>query len=154
MKSKPFYLICFQLFAITESLVTNPTRKSVYGRNRNHHQASLLSAIPSSSSYRNSGGSVPPSNTACESAVNVEWEPMSNLQRRIEDGVNYEHISSAANHQDESQRHTRKRMPGCHSKAKRITENDDDDSTGVRAVFCGYRTTEADYDRLKAADVA
>jgi hypothetical protein len=152
MKSKPFYLICFQLFAITESLVEkNPTRKSVYGRN-NHHQASLLSAIPTSSSYRNSGGSVPPSNTACESAVNVEWEPMSNLQRRIEDGVNYEHIPSAANHHDESQRHTR--MPGCHSKAKRITENEDDDSPGVRAVFCGYKYTQDDYNRLKAADVA
>lgn len=29
--------------------------------------------------------------TARESAVIVEWEPVSELERRIEDGVHYEH---------------------------------------------------------------
>ena len=81
-----------------------------------------------------------PSRTACDSAVNVEWEPMSELDRRIEDGIHYEHIPGHY----ESQRH---------SKAKRIAETEEDDLEPVRAVFCAYRYSEEDYNRLKSADV-
>jgi len=151
MKYKLLSIIYLHFFAISESLVVEgPTRISFYGRNS--HKPSLLSAIPSPSSFRSSGGSVP-SKTACDSAVNVEWEPMSELERRIEDGVNYEHFP-AAFHQNQNQpHHRRERMPGCHSKAKRISETEDDNIPGVRAVFCGYRYTPEDYNRLKAADV-
>eukprot|EP00536_Pseudo-nitzschia_multiseries_P008156 jgi/Psemu1/287617/fgenesh1_pg.203_\ len=95
---------------------------------------------------RSSGSSVP-SKTACESAVNIEWEPMSELERRVEDGIHYEHIP---NHYREAQQ-----MPGCHPKAKRIlSEEEEDDAPGVRAVFCAYRYSEEDYNRLKSADTS
>ncbi len=82
-----------------------------------------------------------PSKTACESAVNVEWEPMSELDRRIEDGIHYEHIPGRY----ESQRQ--------YHKAKRIADTEEDDPEPVRAVFCAYRYSEEDYNRLKSADV-
>ena len=159
MKSAFSSLLYLQLFAIAESLVVAPARISFSGRN-------ILSATTSSSAYsspsggsnnaqsssawgaRSSGASVP-SKTACESAVNVEWEPMSELERRIEDGIYYEHLPIINQVQKKQQ------MPGCHSKAKRIVDTEeDDDSPGVRAIFCGYRYTPEDYDRLKSADVA
>jgi len=77
---------------------------------------------------------------------------MSELERRIEDGANYEHFPTDY-HQNQNQHHSKERMPGCHSKAKRISETEDDNIPGVRAVFCGYRYTPEDYNRLKAADI-
>ncbi len=80
-----------------------------------------------------------PSRTACEGAVNIEWEPMSELDRRIEDGIHYEH---RRNHYE------------SHSKTRRIDDaKDDDDSPPVRAVFCAYHYSEEDYNRLKSADI-
>ncbi len=92
-----------------------------------------------------------PSRTACESAVNVEWEPMSELDRRIEDGIHYEHIPG--HYESQRQYHKGSKMPGCHSKAKRIADTEEDDSEPVRAVFCAYRYSEEDYNRLKSAGV-
>ncbi len=79
-----------------------------------------------------------PSKTARESAFNVEWEPMTELERRIEDGVFYEHIPS------QLKRH--RRFPETP-----ISEQDDK-IPSTRGVFVGYRYTEEEYNRLKPAD--
>lgn len=80
-----------------------------------------------------------PSKTARESACNVEWEPMSELERRIEDGVSYEHIPQPL--------YKRKKD---RSRQTRTASMDNIPST--QGVFCGYRYTEIEYDRLKSAD--
>jgi hypothetical protein len=69
------------------------------------------------------------SKTARESAVNVEWEPMTELERRIEDGVNYDHFDYT---------NARDGRAEC-------------DGPTVQGVFCGYRYTDDEYDRLKSA---
>jgi len=147
-----FYLQLFILVA--ESYVVIQSRNSAYGRQSFPRTTSLSAYTPptgGSSQYSTwgsrSNGSTVPSKTACESAVNVEWEPMTELERRVEDGIYYEHIP---NHYREAQQ-----MPGCHPKAKRLidTEEEEEDSPGVRAVFCAYRYSEEDYNRLKSADM-
>jgi hypothetical protein len=57
-----------------------------------------------------------------ESAVNVEWEPMTKLVLRIEDGVHYDH--------DHSKSSQKQPIPVA------------------RGVFCGYRYTPEKYNRL------
>lgn len=110
--------------------------------------SALFVVQPPSSSSSQGGGSVGTSSwgqrgassrTARESAVNIEWEPMTELERRVEDGVNYDHFDYA--------------------KAKRAqckTSNRDgraeSDAPTVHAVFCGYRYTDDEYDRLKSAN--
>mmetsp|Transcript_9399 Transcript_9399/g.28066 ORF Transcript_9399/g.28066 Transcript_9399/m.28066 type:complete len:156 (+) Transcript_9399:198-665(+) len=149
-------LFCFQLlFLAVESFAVVPIGNSAIGQLVSSTTTSLSAYTPPTSGSsqqhaawgtRSSGSSVP-SKTVCESAVNVEWEPMSELERRIEDGVHYEHIP---NHYDVVQQ-----MPGCHPKAKRIVnEEEADNAPGVRAVFCAYRYSEEDYNRLKSADIS
>jgi len=79
---------------------------------------------------------------ARESAVLVEWERMSELERRLEDGVNYEHFSSSS---DSNLAAGRKRAS---------TQRKNSASAGGtgRGVFCGYRSTQEEHDRLKSAD--
>mmetsp|Transcript_26598 Transcript_26598/g.57019 ORF Transcript_26598/g.57019 Transcript_26598/m.57019 type:complete len:167 (+) Transcript_26598:166-666(+) len=166
MKSVIAPLICIQLcVASTESYVVAPARLSAFER-------STLSVTTSLSAYSSSpGGSSPnahsssawgsrsssasvPSKTVCESAVNVEWEPMSEMERRIEDGIHYEHVPNHY-HQPQEPNKKRGRMPGCHPKAKRIVDEEEDGpSNGARAVFCAYRYSDEDYNRLKSADVS
>lgn len=83
-----------------------------------------------------------PSKTSRESAIFVEWEPMTELERRIEDGINYEHIPSPGP------------ASGRKTNSGRSSQNLDDDISEVRGVFCGYRYTTNEYDRLKSADPA
>lgn len=71
--------------------------------------------------------------TARESAVLVEWERMSELERRIEDGVNYEHAVC-----DDSN------VAGRPLMAETVGTS--------RGIFCGYKTTKEEHDRLKSAD--
>jgi hypothetical protein len=75
---------------------------------------------------------------------------MSELERRIEDGIHYEHFPSKAQH---AQHRRHEKMPGCHAKAKNVVDHEDDDSPRARAVFCGYRYTKDEYNRLKAAEI-
>jgi hypothetical protein len=56
---------------------------------------------------------------------------MSELDRRIEDGINYEHIPAEAN---------------------RRQKELDDEIPSARGVFAGYRYTSDEYSRLKSAD--
>jgi hypothetical protein len=72
-----------------------------------------------------------PSKTARESAFNVDWEPMSELERRIEDGVNFEYIRPTTRHRQLEL---------------------EDDIPSARGVFAGYRFSDDEYNRLKSAD--
>ncbi|VEU33753.1 unnamed protein product [Pseudo-nitzschia multistriata] len=148
------FLFYIQLFAVVvESFVVVPSWNSA-SRRQISTTTNLSAYTPpngGSSQYSSwggsrSNGSSVPSKTACESAVNIEWEPMSELERRIEDGIHYEHIPNYYRNEQH--------MPGCHPKAKRIIDaEEEDDTPGVRAVFCAYRYSEEDYNRLKSADV-
>jgi hypothetical protein len=80
------------------------------------------------------GGSGKRDKTAIESAVNVEWEPMSELDRRIEDGVHYEHDYCKSSQKQQRKFATKEEMPVA------------------RGIFCGYRCTPEEYGRLKSAD--
>jgi len=72
--------------------------------------------------------------TARESAVIVEWEPISELQRRIDEGVFYEHI------------------PELSRESKLDNEaNEQDAERPMRAVFCGFRMTSEEKERLGSA---
>lgn len=155
-----FYVHLFVGFA--ESFVVTPLPISA-SRHNSKFATTALSAYSHSSGgsthnmhsspwgSRGCTGTGVPSRTACESAVNIEWEPMSELDRRIEDGIHYEHISG--HYESQKQYHKGSRMPGCHSKAKRVDAEDDDDSDPVRAVFCAYHYSEEDYNRLRSADI-
>lgn len=79
-----------------------------------------------------------PSRTSRESAFNVEWEPMSELERRLEDGVNYEHLPAI----DQAYQ----------IRKPKTSEGKDDGIPLRRAVFVGYRYTEDEYNRLRSAD--
>ena len=129
-----------------------------------------LSAMPSSSSSgpAGSGNGGPsssqhwgvtrsnfavPSKTARESAVNVEWEPMTELERRLEDGIHYEHIP---NHYQQSYGASQHAWQQQQRRKRKNTVSDktsEEDAPSTRAVFCGYRYTEDEYNRLKAAEV-
>jgi hypothetical protein len=63
---------------------------------------------------------------------------MSELERRVEDGVHYEHITSPINHRQHK------------SESSKYPQEVDIPTT--RGVFVGYRTTHEEYDRLKSAD--
>jgi hypothetical protein len=78
---------------------------------------------------------------------------MSELDRRIEDGIHYEHMPNYYQSKNEYQKGSR--IPGCHSNAKRMVDaEDDDDAHEVRAVFCAYHYSTEDYNRLKSADIS
>jgi hypothetical protein len=162
-----YTLSILHALTMTESLLTSVPRNSwLLSSRQNHIKASTLFAISSSSSSAQSvgwggpqsvWGSRPqggvtgteiPSKTARESAVNVEWEPMTELERRIEDGVHYEHIPNLHHHLSKQER-----IPGHRTKATIPRDNNDGDLPQVRAVFCGYRYTQDDYNRLQSADV-
>jgi len=98
---------------------------------------SALSALHNPSGPWGSRGV--PSRTARESAYNVEWEPMSELERRIEDGVNFEYIRPAVNYRQQQQQ-------------RQQHELEEDDIPSARGVFVGYRFTDEEYKRLKSAN--
>ncbi|CAJ1954530.1 unnamed protein product [Cylindrotheca closterium] len=103
---------------------------------RPSHETFALMATPSSQpGWGNSRGV--PSKTARESAFAVEWEPMTELERRIEDGINYEHLPN-----QRSQHHG-------NTYSRTATKDDIPYSQGV---FCGYRYTDEEYCRLKSAE--
>jgi hypothetical protein len=95
--------------------------------------------------------------TARESAVVVEWERMTELERRIEDGHRYEHDPEVYRSWS---------CPGSTSNSASAQSRDGagQDSPGYRsgggassrhrAVFCGYRTTPDEYGRLRSASPA
>jgi hypothetical protein len=112
---------------------------------RLHHGCNLKSSVLSAAHPASSGGPSWgsrgfPSKTARESAFNVEWEPMTELDRRIEDGVNYEHMPNQAHRRQSGNKGNQ-------------DSSVDDETPSARGVFCGYRSTSEDYDRLKSANL-
>ena len=96
----------------------------------------LSASTSPSSSHHSSNSNARHQFTAMESAVRVEWEPVSELERRIEDGIHYEHWPS-----NEVPNH---RVLG-----------DDNDTTEIhkkQGIFCGFKVTKEEYTRLKSAD--
>lgn len=159
----PTFIVAFILTPLLRStLVTGLTNLNNHPFSKSSFlDSTYLSAVPSSSSTSSSSASSSPGhggprgprsafskNTARESAVNVEWEPMTELERRIEDGVNYEHIPSqrkqAYHHRHHRQHHVADGGQG---------QVDNDGIPTARGVFCGYRFTQEEYNRLKSANV-
>lgn len=96
-----------------------------------------LSALPNSSAASFGARDVP-SKTARESAFNVEWEPMTELERRVEDGVNYEHTASQEYF--------------FQKKAQRTSDDQEEGIPRAKGVFVGYRYTQEEYERIRSAD--
>jgi hypothetical protein len=87
-----------------------------------------------------------------DSAVNVEWEPMTELERRVEDGIHYEHILSYySSPSDEYTNRKRSTTRTEGSNKNNVDVTDDDAST--QGVFCGYRYSQEEYNRLKSAEI-
>jgi hypothetical protein len=76
------------------------------------------------------------SSTARESAVIVEWEPVSELQRRIDEGIYYEHDSDLA----------------FKNIYQRSQEGEKQDGPSNKGVFCGYKITPEETTRLRSAN--
>uniref|UniRef100_A0A7S3PYR1 Uncharacterized protein n=1 Tax=Chaetoceros debilis TaxID=122233 RepID=A0A7S3PYR1_9STRA len=77
-----------------------------------------------------------PSNTARDSAVIAEWEPVSELERRIEEGIHYQHLA-----EDEFEEHSDD------------TNNTPWNGNNVNGVFVGYSVTPEERSRLKSANI-
>jgi hypothetical protein len=80
-----------------------------------------------------------PSSTARESAVLAEFERRSELERRIQDGFTYDHFPEMSDSYVNSNQSTGSRFHH-------------DDAPSARGVFCGMRTTQEDYNRLRSAN--
>ena len=65
----------------------------------------------------------------------LEWERRAELDRRVEDGMDYVHFPETTVNRQWHQRRA------------------DDDIPRVQGVFCGYKTTAEEYNRLKSAHV-
>jgi hypothetical protein len=163
-------LSILQVLVITESLLTRlpHVSRSLSPPQTDNIKVSKLSVIPSSSSAQSVGwggpqfgwgsqtssggsGTKTPCKTAIESAVNVEWEPLTELERRINDGIHYEHIP---NLQNRFQGSKQGRIPDNRSYGTTIAgDHDDGDLAQVQSIFCGYRFTEDEYNRLQSAKV-
>jgi hypothetical protein len=79
---------------------------------------------------------------------------MTELERRIEDGVHYEHllgVEQSAN--GRRQQSSASSSSSAKTSGSKFVGDNTMNDTGVaaRAVFCGYRFTEDDYNRLKSA---
>jgi hypothetical protein len=90
--------------------------------------------------------------TARESAVIVEWEPVSELQRRIDEGVNYEHWVDNYNVQTTSNGRPGRRPRRQGSQTVNAAGQQTATLPTVKGVFCGYRCTNEERGRLKSAD--
>jgi len=78
-----------------------------------------------------------PSKTLRESATLVDWEMRTELDRRVEDGFHYEHYFIANSWQQFQQE-----------------ASSNDATPTVRGIFCGYRFTDEEHDRLRSAHAA
>lgn len=141
--------------AISSTSSSSSSSSSSYPSGTSSSGSANSSCSWGSSRSTSGGPSGVPSKTAMESAVNVEWEPMSELERRIEDGVHYEHLAPSS-----FGRQQRQDIAGVTSRHSRTTfMGSDDDGNGhhddslprARGIFCGYRYTQDDYNRLKSA---
>ena len=116
------------------------------------YSSSLLHAAPTSNnnSYNHNQGSHHSSSsrnnafrTAMESAVIVEWEPVSELDRRIDEGIHYQHYIDGEELQTQTPSN-RRRGTGAAEDVSNIQS--------VKGIFCGIKSTQEEFSRLKSAD--
>ena len=84
--------------------------------------------------------------TARESAVLVDWERRSELERRVEDGIHYEHFPEMSDSYFGTQ--VRRQSKSSKPSSARVTA-----SGAVRGVFCGTKATKEEYERLRSANL-
>ena len=106
-----------------------------------------------------------------EGAILVEWEPISELERRIEDGIHYEHFPDFEHMRQQARtaRTARRRSGGGgsgrvdanqvdsttdHVNVNGNVDGDDANLESAQGVFVGFRVTEEEVDRLRSADPA
>lgn len=104
------------------------------GRTVEEYSTALHAASPrrQSTTNRQYGHNIT-SNTARDSAVIAEWEPVSELERRIEEGIHYQHFTEDDFEED--------------------TDNPSRNENNVYGVFVGYSVTPEERSRLKSANI-
>ena len=116
----------------------HPSRSALYvspGNNRSSNQQG------NNRYYNGSRNNKSTFKTVMESAVIVEYEPVSELERRIDEGVHYQ----PDNKFDEYQQHES-------SQQQRDLGDAFDNVESVKGIFCGYTSTQEEFSRLKSAD--
>ena len=144
--------ICIRVCLPSENKIIHATQFSTWCKDRKHWNiigtesgsrprtrkgTTLFSSTnPTSSNNNPSSRKGILSSTARESAVIVEWEPVSELQRRIDEGMYYEHDSDLSFKNEYKTPHSAGNL------------ND----PSKKGVFCGYRTTPEEITRLRSAN--
>ena len=100
---------------------------SLNGQTR-YHVKNGLGGCPWSLSMKSPAAEGFPSMSARESAVNVEWEPLVEVQYHSNDEKRYDRFDSRS----------------CQSSTTSF------DPQAVQGVFCGFRWTPEEYNRLKS----
>mmetsp|Transcript_26953 Transcript_26953/g.31354 ORF Transcript_26953/g.31354 Transcript_26953/m.31354 type:complete len:233 (-) Transcript_26953:142-840(-) len=93
------------------------------------------------------------SKTARESAVIVEWEPVSELQRRIEDGIHYEHFTEYEYYNNDGKRKRRGSRSEATSSSSTKSREDTTNVEIANSIFCGFTYSEEEVQRMKSANV-
>lgn len=133
--------ICSQAFSIQEQVNKHMILRT--SRSSSSTRTALLAQHPYNHPHKNRNSFS--TKTSRESAVIVEWEPVSNLERRIEEGVNYHHDVFSYESFRQSKKNGRTMNVG-----KQMME-DDSMTTRVHGVFVGYRVTKEERERMKSA---
>ena len=140
----------YGLHSCTNGNIISPRNERMKRRNQ-----SSLYATPGSSKHAHNQGSYGHGynngngntfKTARESAVIVEWEPVSELERRIDEGIHYQHY----NIEDDFETSTPQSKGFYNSGSGTNRANIEIES--VRGVFCGIASTREEINRLKSAN--
>ena len=182
-QSKSFVIGRSRVFLHTKSSRTTNQKKE-FKLSRLHAGPGSTNTSGSSTSNSKSGSSTTSSHhhyqkkpkngilsrTARESAVIVDWEPVSELQRRIEDGIYYEHFDPLFVNGSEEKAKIRKELKEkcrsnqnyakdwnndwwscCFGRNNDWNVNGNDIHDHVESVFCGFTVTKEEKERLKSA---
>jgi hypothetical protein len=146
-------LLCVAAYA---SLVSAPAAHAFTPDASNNlganKQASAASSFVEAELFPASFSSFQSRTTARESAVLVEWERMSELERRIEDGINYEYDPFMSDSNFVAGRNYHKNAAANAAAGQSRNKEKKKSAPPTRGVFCGYRATQEEIDRLKSAD--
>jgi len=123
-----------QIFLIIE----RPTKTPTYLKNTQNCEHNRSSA---------SGQNAILSSTARESAVTAEWEPILEFQRHYEEESCYEHFATSYEYDSEENCRRREQVHQNHDWGE-----DNGVIQVVNGVFCGYRFTKEECQRLRSAD--
>jgi hypothetical protein len=84
--------------------------------------------------------------------VLVDWEPVSELDRRMDDGMLFEHYTTTSSSSSKS--HQRSHSDRNNNQHSSSNHQDSAATPTFRGIFCGYRMTSYEYQRLKSAHPA